>query len=41
MLASLFVLFDGRLTGLQWAGLATILAGIAITTLGGGAAATI
>jgi multidrug transporter EmrE-like cation transporter len=37
---ALFVLFDGRLTGLQWAGLITILVGITITTLGGTSATT-
>jgi len=27
--------FDGRLSGLQWIGIAAILAGIAVTSLGG------
>lgn len=37
---ALFLCFDGRLSPLQWAGIATIVLGILATTLGGDAAAT-
>ena len=36
---ALFALCDGRLTGLQWAGIAAIVLGIAVTSLGGATAA--